>query len=119
MLIGPMLFGQPRLLGDSIFVLPQHDVVRALAAGFHGARNMAIEASNTWPFWLALAGITTAWAFNLRFTQLAEKLKKSFSGVYAILVDKYGFDDFNQLVLVHGARNLGNFFYKISDFNFD
>jgi NADH-quinone oxidoreductase subunit L len=115
LLIGPMLFGEPRLLGGSIFVLPVHDVLRQLASDFHGARMMAIQASNTLPFWLALAGIFTAWAFNLRFTTVAEKLKKSCSGIYAILVDKYGFDDFNQLVLVHGARNIGNFFYKISD----
>ncbi|MES2217263.1 MAG: NADH-quinone oxidoreductase subunit L [Pseudomonadota bacterium] len=115
MLIGPMLFGQPHLLGDSIFVLPQHDVLKQLAGEFHGARAMALHASSTWPLWLALAGIVTAWFFNLRFTALAEKLKKSCSGIYAILVDKYGFDDFNQLVLVHGVRKLGYFFYNISD----
>jgi NADH-quinone oxidoreductase subunit L len=115
MLIGPMLFKQPHLLGDSIFVLPQHDVLKQLAGEFHGAQNMAIHAGNTWPLWLAFAGIVAAWAFNLRFTEVAEKLKKSCSGIYAIFVDKYGFDDFNQLVFVHGARKLGSFFYNISD----
>jgi NADH-quinone oxidoreductase subunit L len=76
---------------------------------------MALEAGRTLPFWLALAGIATAWFFNLRFTQLAESLKYRFAALYAIMVNKYGFDDFNQLVLVRGTRRLGYFFYEISD----
>ena len=115
MLIGPMLFGHPRLLGDSIFVMPVHDTLSKLVADFHGARAMAITAGMTLPFWLALAGIVTAWAVTLRFTSLAEKLKRRFSLVYAVFVDKYGFDDFNQLVIVRGARKLGYFFYTFSD----
>jgi NADH-quinone oxidoreductase subunit L len=115
MLIGPMLFGHPRLLGDSIFVLPIHDTLSKLVADFHGARAMAITAGMTLPFWLAMAGIVVAWAMTLRFTTLAEKLKHRFSWVYAVFVDKYGFDDFNQLVIVRGARKLGYFFYTFSD----
>jgi NADH-quinone oxidoreductase subunit L len=115
MLIGPMLFGHPRLLGDSIFVLPVHDTLSKLVADFHGARAMAILAGKTLPFWLAFAGIATAWAFTLRFTALATRLKQIFADVYAVLVDKYGFDDFNQLVLVRGARKLGYFFYSFGD----
>jgi NADH-quinone oxidoreductase subunit L len=114
-LIGPMLFAQPALLGDSIFVLPAHNVLLKLAAEFHGARMMAIDAPNTLCFWLALAGIVTAWIFNLRYTHVTEKLKHRFHGIYSLLVDKYGFDDFNQLVLVRGTRKLGNFFYEFSD----
>ena len=112
-LVGPMVFGH--LLGSSIFVLPDHDLLKKMATDFHGARDMAIQASNTWPFWLALAGIFTAWAVTMRWSAQAEKLKRIFSGPYAILVDKYGFDDFNQLVIVHGARKLGTFFYKFTD----
>jgi NADH-quinone oxidoreductase subunit L len=114
-LIGPMLFAHPRLLGSSIFVLQDHNNLAKLAVDFHGARMMAIEASQTLPFWLALGGILTAWLFNLCFTQLAEKLKNRFSGLYAIIEAKYGFDDFNQLILVRGTRRLGYFLYDISD----
>jgi NADH-quinone oxidoreductase subunit L len=114
-LIGPMLFAHPRLLGSSIFVLQDHNNLAKLAADFHGARMMAIEASQTLPFWLAIGGIVTAWVFNLRFTHLAENLKNRFSGLYAIIEAKYGFDDFNQLILVRGTRRLGYFLYDISD----
>ena len=109
-LIGPMLFGHPHLLGSSIFVLQDHNHLATLAAEFHGARMMALQAGQTLPFWLALAGIVTAWFFNLRCTHLAEKLKNRFSWLYAIFVAKYGFDDFNQIVFVRGTRKLGYVF---------
>ncbi len=115
MLIGPMLFDQPRLLGDSIFVLPEHDVLTKLAVHYHGAKMMAIEASHTITFWLAIAGIVAAWMFNMRYTAFAESMKRRLSWLYAVMVNKYGFDDFNQLVFVRGTRRLGNFFYKVSD----
>jgi NADH-quinone oxidoreductase subunit L len=114
-LIGPMLYAHPRLLGSSIFVLQEHNNLAKLAAEFHGARMMAIQAGQTLPFWLALAGIVTAWFFNLRFTAVAEKLKHRFSWLYAIMVAKYGFDDFNQIVFVRGTRKLGYFLYDVSD----
>ncbi len=114
-MIGPMLFGHPTLLGSSVYVLPQHNHMATLAAEFHGAGAMALEAGRTLPFWLALAGIVTAWFFNLRFTPLADRLKHRLAALYAVMVNKYGFDDFNQLVFVRGTRRLGNFFYEISD----
>lgn len=115
MLIGPMLFASPRLLGASIFVLPQHDVLTQLAAEYHGAKHMALVAGHSPTFWLALAGIVTAWIFNIGFAEFAEKLKKRFALLYQVMVYKYGFDDFNQIVFVHGSRKLGNFFYKVVD----
>ncbi len=114
-LVKNMLFATPRMLGNSIFVLPQHDVLREMSAHFEDATVMAIHATHSLPFWLALAGIVTAWFFNLAVPQLAETLKKRFSFLYQIIVRKYGFDDFNQIVLVHGSRRLGNLFYKVTD----
>lgn len=114
-LVGPMLFADPKLLGDTILVLQPHNVLQQLAHHFEGAKLMALEAPKSLSFWLALAGITTAWFFNLMVPQLAENLKKRFSFLYNIMVKKYGFDDFNQIVIVHGSRWLGNFFYTISD----
>ena len=66
-------------------------------------------------FWFAIAGIITAWLFTAVFPNWAENFKKKFALLYAILVQKYGFDDFNQIVLVHGTRRVGHFFYDVSD----
>lgn len=115
-LVGPILYKQ--LLGNSIFVLPQHNVLAIMAAEFHGAKRMALEAGKTLPFWLAIAGIMTAWLFNVEFPALAESLKKRFAFAYQIMVLKYGFDDFNQMVIVRGTRQLGNWFYTVSDLKF-
>lgn len=118
LLIGPMLFTQPHLLGDSIVVLPQHNVLHELAPEFQGAGKMALEAGRSLTFWLALMGIAAAWIFNLGFPAWAEQLKKRFAWAYQIIVQKYGFDDFNQIVFVRGARYVGNFFYVVSDLKF-
>ncbi len=118
MLVEPMLFSTPRLLGDSIFVLPAHNVLQQLAVDFHGAVHMAMDAGRTATLWLALAGIVTAWIFTLGLPQLAPQLKKRFALLYAIINDKYGFDDFNQLVLVRGCRKVGQFFYLVCDLIF-
>jgi NADH-quinone oxidoreductase subunit L len=114
-LIWPMLFKTPHLLGDSIFVLMQHNVLALLGEEFHGAGLMALSAGRHLPLWLSLAGIATAWFFSIGYPAVAEALKKRWSLLYTIVVNKYGFDDFNQLVFVRGTRKLGYFFYDISD----
>lgn len=118
MLVGPMLFYTPRLLGNSIFVLQQHDVLFQLAPEFYGAKLMALQAEKSLPFWLALAGILVAWVFNSESNTLAARCKKRFAMIYEILQRKYGFDDFNQIVFVRGTRKLGDFFYYASDLFF-
>jgi NADH-quinone oxidoreductase subunit L len=35
--------------------------------------------------------------------------------LYQVLVNKYGFDDFNQAVLVHGTQESGHLFYDVGD----
>lgn len=114
-LVNPMIFSPNSLLGDSIFVLPDHNVIKRLSEDYHGASWMALHAGSTLPFWLALAGILTAWLFTAGFPLWADWLKQRFSLVYRILVRKYGFDDFNQIVLVHGTQETGHLLYDVSD----
>ena len=113
-LIGPMLF-KVCLLGNSIFVLPQHDVLRLLGSEYQGVLAMALHALHSLTFWLVIAGIVTAWLFNARFPQWALALKQRFSLLYAIMLNKYGFDAFNQAVLVKGTRETGEVLYTLSD----
>lgn len=115
MFVGPMLYAPNKLLGNSIFVLPQHNVLFTLAQEFYGAKLMALKAGHTLTFWLAIAGVVTAWFFILRNPSLTERLTERYHVIYRIIKRKYGFDDFNQIVLVHGTRGLGQFFYHTSD----
>jgi NADH-quinone oxidoreductase subunit L len=113
-LIDKMIFMHPKLLGDSIFILPAHNVFDRIH-DFHGATLMALEAGRTLTFWLALAGIVTAWLYTMEFPRWSERFKKRFALLYYILVNKYGFDAFNQIVFVNGTRDSGQLFYRVGD----
>lgn len=114
-MIDRMLFSPAKLLGDTIFVLPEHNVLNQLAVDYPGAKLMALKAGLTLPFWLAIAGIFTAWLFIAGFPSWSVFLKKRFALIYNILVRKYGFDDFNQIVLVRGTEDTGRLFYQVGD----
>ncbi|TAK73170.1 MAG: NADH-quinone oxidoreductase subunit L [Gammaproteobacteria bacterium] len=114
-LVEPMLFARPTLLGDTIFVLPNHNVLNQLSTHYHGAKLMALEAGTTLPFWLAIAGIFTAWIFTALIPRWSTLLKERFAWLYTILVNKYGFDQFNQVVFIEGTQETGHLFYDVSD----
>ena len=114
-LIDTILFAHPNLLGDSIFVLPQHNVLNQLSLEYTGAKLMALEAGQSLPFWLSISGIIVAYIFTLGRPKLANMCKKRFSWIYSILINKYGFDQFNQKVFVHGTQDVGHLFYDVSD----
>jgi NADH-quinone oxidoreductase subunit L len=114
-LINKMLYASPTLLANSVFVLPEHNVMAHLAEEFHGAAHMALEAGASPTLWLTLAGILTAWLFTSYRPALSAWITRRFSLLYTILVRKYGFDDFNQIVLVHGTQDAGHLFYEVSD----
>lgn len=117
-LIDPMLFFHPTILGHSVFVLPDHNVIAQLGTEYEGANKMALEAGKTLTFWLAIAGVVAAWLFNAYLPQWSEFLKRRFSLLYTLLVRKYGFDDFNQEVLVRGTQEVGHLCYDVSDVKF-
>jgi len=117
--MGPMLFGN--YFGDAILVLPQHDVLAKLYQDLHHATGidlrwgMFTHAIQTPTFWLAVAGVITAWYLYLYRPELPEKIKSRFEWAYTILDNKYGFDQFNQRVFAGGARNLGGWLWRVSD----
>ena len=113
--IEPMLFATPNLLGSSITVLPQHDVLTQLAAEFHGIWAMVLHSIYTPTLWLALSGVIVAWVSYVLIPSIPEQLAKSFKWLYRILENKYGFDDFNDKVLVRGTRALGSILFGVGD----
>ena len=114
LLINPLLYTQPTWLANAIFVLPEHQVLNRLSVEYHGVHSMALRAGKTLAFWLAISGILTAWAW-VTFGKFAAWVKRRFSLLYVILLRKYGFDDFNQVVFVRGARETGHLLYDVSD----
>lgn len=110
---GPMLFGD--FFKDAIFVLPEHDVLAEVKTHYHGPLSFALHAVQTVPFWLAISGVFVAWLLYTRYPQIPAMIQSRLGLVNRILVNKYGFDDFNQTVLAGGGRKLGQLFWQISD----
>jgi len=86
-----------------------------LAKGFHGAAAMALHGLQTLPFWLALAGVVTAWWFYLKQPAIPAAIGRALSPVVRVLENKYYLDWFNEHVLAAGARMLGMGLWKGGD----
>jgi NADH-quinone oxidoreductase subunit L len=111
--IGPLIFGG--FFGDSIMVHPDHNVLAHLGEHYHGVWPFVLHGLMAPPFWLALAGIATAWVFFYWRPELAERAKSRLALPYRILVSKYGFDEFNEFFFAGGARGIGKALWKGGD----
>ena len=111
--IEPMLFGD--LFNDSIVVLPVHDVLHTIGEDFHGVWGFVLHGMMQPPFFLAMAGLGSAWYLYMKRPDLPVMLKEKFGMLYTILDNKYGFDDFNQKVFAGGSRGLGSLLWNIGD----
>ena len=67
------------------------------------------------PFWLALAGIATAWVLYMKRTDLPKKIAMAFGPVYALVERKYGFDELYSWLFAQGARVVGTGLWKGGD----
>ena len=111
--VGPVLFGD--YFAGSIYVAAEHDVLAQLGEGYHGVWGFILHGFMAPPFWLAVMGIATAYYVYMRRPQLADLAAQRLRVLYNILVNKYGFDDFNQLVFAGGGRALGRLLWRIGD----
>jgi NADH-quinone oxidoreductase subunit L len=114
-LVKPMLYDHVPLLSRSVYVAPDRDVLAQMAHDYPGVFSSVGHAFLSLPFWLAIAGILSAWVLYVRLPELPAKLQQRFSLIYKILVNKYGFDAFNQLVFVKGGQKLSQFLYQVAD----
>ncbi len=98
--VGPMLFGTdwsghhpqlPFFLG-AIEVLPERDVMAALAKEFHGPVAFALHGFKAPAFWLAFAGFALATLLYLVFPGSTARFKRWFAWPIRVLENKYGFD---------------------------
>ncbi len=111
----PILFDNPTLLGSSLFILPEHNVLAELAHEVTSPFVSMIHSVYSLTFWITLSGILVAWICYIAIPGIPSYLARRFSLIYKILMDKYGFDAFNNLVFVSGSKGLGRMFYNIGD----
>ncbi len=114
MTIQPMLFGD--FFKDAIFIdAEKHAAMEELAKAFHGPVQMALHALRTLPFWLALAGVASAYYMYLVNPALPAAIKRRFQPIYTLLENKYYLDWFNENILARGMRALGTGLWKGGD----
>ncbi|HET7867964.1 MAG TPA: proton-conducting transporter membrane subunit, partial [Burkholderiaceae bacterium] len=112
--IQPMLFGD--LLADAILVDgSRHEAPFELYEHFHGALSMAFHGFITLPFWLALAGVATAYVFYLVKPALPAWFARTFAPLIRIMDNKYYMDWINEHILAAGARGIGRGLWRGGD----
>ena len=112
--IQPMLYGE--FFKDAIVVdALRHPAMKVLAENWHGAVAMALHGLGTLPFWLALAGVATAWLFYLKAPAIPAAVDRALKPLRTVLENKYYMDWFNEHVLAAGARLLGTGLWKGGD----
>jgi len=104
----PMVLQHPGLLGNSVatglvFKHPEN----AIDAMLEGMMEL--------PFMMTLLGTFAAWLCYIKMPELPGKLVTNSQGLYNLLINKFGFDKFNDWFWVKGSKNLGNIFFNIFD----
>ena len=111
--VAQVLFGG--YFGTAIHVEQAHDVLAHIGEEFHGPLAMIVHGLLQPPFWLAMAGVVTAWYVYLYRPGIADSIAKSFSGIHKLLLNKYFADKFNEIVFAGGGRGIGKAFFKGGD----
>jgi NADH-quinone oxidoreductase subunit L len=111
--VEPVLFGG--FFGDAIVVSGMRDVLAEMGTEWHGALALLLHAVMTPVFWLAAAGLATAWYLYLKRPELPERIATKLSGLYEILNRRYYFDDLWIKGFAGGGRRFGSFLWHKGD----
>ncbi len=102
--IGPVVFGD--YFGASVAQKP---------AEFHGLWSFMVHGFVTLPFWLAVAGIATAYLLYMKRKDLPKRIAVQLGPLYALVERKYGFDELYSWLFAGGARVVGRGFWRGGD----
>ncbi|HSM42392.1 MAG TPA: NADH-quinone oxidoreductase subunit L, partial [Afifellaceae bacterium] len=111
--VGPVLFGN--YFGDAIVVQHANDVLAEMGSHWHGSLALLLHSVQTPVFWLAAAGVFSAWFLYLKRPEIPETIRQKLSGLYNLLDRKYYFDDLYIRGFAAGGRSLGKFLWQKGD----
>ena len=115
LLYEPMILSQSSILSDAVQVLPTHPGIRPIVEEIHSPWTALAHSATSPVFWLTMAGIFLAAVFYLIYPSAPGWFTRHFQWIYRILMNKYGFDWFNEHVLMNGSKFLGRLFYRAGD----
>ncbi len=112
-LIDPIVVGD--YFKQVLFVDHHHAAIHHLTEHYHGVTAFILHGMTALPFWLAISGVATAAYIYLLHPEIAAAMKTKFRWLHAVLMNKYGFDDFNQRVFANGFTRIGGMFSQVGD----
>jgi NADH-quinone oxidoreductase subunit L len=103
-------------LSSSLYVLPKHDVVKTyMSEEYSGIISMFLHGFISWPFVLIVLGFGISWLCYWQYPNLPDEIIRRINLVYKILIAKYGFDAFNEKVILPFTRGIGKLFWHKGD----
>jgi NADH-quinone oxidoreductase subunit L len=114
--IGYMLFGD--YFGSAVYIAENHGGLAEVGKHFHGAWAFVEHSFSGPAFYLAAAGVFSAWFIYMKQPDIATSLKQRFIFIYNLLERKYFFDDVYSAVFGTGSRILGERLWKLGDVKF-
>jgi NADH-quinone oxidoreductase subunit L len=109
----PILFGG--YFDGVIRVLPGNNVLREVGEEFHGPGAVLTSMFSSPVIYLAAAGVLAAFLFFLKYPAWADAAERRFKWLHTILINKYGFDWFNEHIIMPLARGIGATFWHAGD----
>ena len=112
--IGSMLGGH--YFDGAIFVdLEKHPAMEHVMEDAHSALQMGLHAFTSPPFWLALAGVVSAWFLYLKRPEWPGVIASKLAPLKRLLENKYYFDWINENIIARLARGLGSLLWTAGD----
>lgn len=111
----PILFDNSSVLSSSLFILPEHNVLSELAKEIQSPLDSALHSIYSVTLWITFIGALIAWICYIALPGIPSFCVKHFKWIYTVLINKYGFDSFNEFFFVKGSRGLGRLFYQAGD----
>ena len=111
--IEPMLFGD--FFKNVIFVSEAHHAMEELQHDFHGPLQMALHGLMSLPFFLALAGVASAYYLYMVNPKIPAMIKQRSQFLYTLLDNKYYLDKINEVVFAKGAILIGGGLSTVGD----
>ena len=109
--ITPLLFGS--YFDGAIFVTPEYNPL--VPENYHGIWSFIGHGLIQPPVWLAILGVGVAYFLYIKRPDLPPVIAKRSGFIHKMLVEKYGFDRFNDWFLAGGARNVGSSLWQIGE----
>jgi len=111
--VGPIVFGD--YFSGVIYVDDAHNVIEKVREHTTGATSMLSHIPGSKAFYLAIAGLITAWFLYMVKPEWPARIQEKFGFLHRILDRKYGFDEFNQTVFAAGSVAVGRGLWRVGD----